>query len=262
MTIIAVDDEPLALLDLKETLLEAAPDCRPFCFTSPKMAVEYAEKNRAEVALLDIEMGPWDGFRLALELKALQPDMRIVFVTSHEKYAIDAFRIHATGYLLKPVASEAIKRELTFIYGENLQHRGKRVRIQTFGGFDVFVDGERLNFKRAKAKELLACLVDRKGVSITTREACAILWEDKPYNSAQKSYYQTIAAELKAALRGVGADNILVKTRNSLAIRPEHLDCDSYRFMEGDPSSISSYRQNYMSCYSWAEFSIGQLERR
>ena len=213
MTIIAVDDEPLALLDLKETLLEAAPDCRPFCFTSPKKAVEYAEKNRAEVALLDIEMGPWDGF-------------------------------------------------LTFIYVENLQDRGKRVRIQTFGGFDVFVDGERLNFKRAKAKELLACLVDRKGVSITTREACAILWEDKPYNSAQKSYYQTIAAELKAALRGVGADNILVKTRNSLAIRPEHLDCDSYRFMEGDPSSISSYRQNYMSCYSWAEFSIGQLERR
>ena len=125
MTIIAVDDEPLALLDLKETLLEAAPDCRPFCFTSPKKAVEYAEKNRAEVALLDIEMGPWDGFRLALELKALQPDMRIVFVTSHEKYAIDAFRIHATGYLLKPVASEAIKRELTFIYGENLQDRGK-----------------------------------------------------------------------------------------------------------------------------------------
>ncbi len=262
MTFIAVDDEPLALLDLKEALLEAAADCKPVCFTSPKKAMEYAENNLVEVAFLDIEMGAWDGFRLAVKLKALQPEIKIVFVTSHEKYAIDAFRIHATGYLLKPVAAEEIKRELTFIYGNNLQDRGKRVRVQTFGGFDIFVDGERLNFKRAKAKELLACLVDRKGVSITTREACAILWEDKPYNAAQKSYYQTIAAELKAALRGAGADNILLKTRNSLAIRPELLDCDSYRFMEGDPRAINSYRQDYMSCYSWAEFSIGQLERR
>ena len=167
-----------------------------------------------------------------------------------------------TGYLLKPVEVEAVKRELDFIYAASRREDGKRVRVQTFGGFDVFVDGELLNFKRAKSKELLACLVDRRGGSITTREACAVLWEDKPYDAVQKSYYQTIAAELKAALRRAGADNILVKNRNSLAIKPELLDCDSYRLMEGEPRAICSYRQNYMPCYSWAEFSIGQLEHR
>ena len=103
------------------------------------------------------------GLELALELKRLQPGVHIIFVTGFSQYAVDAFAMHASGYLLKPATEEAVLRELTFLYQE--REAGARVRVKTFGGFDVYVDGEPLRFGRAKSKELFAYLVDRRGTS-------------------------------------------------------------------------------------------------
>ncbi|MFR5601364.1 MAG: response regulator [Lachnospiraceae bacterium] len=261
MKYILVDDEPLALKDMEETILEVDPGCSPACFGRPREAMDYARDHKIDVAFLDIEMGSLSGITLAKVLKEIQPEISIIFVTSHVQYAVEAFSIHASGYLLKPVAKEDMMRELTFLYGDVNSGPGKRVVVKTFGGFEVLVDDIPLNFKRAKSKELLAILIDKKGVSVTTREACALLWEDQPYGSAQKSYFQTVVAELKQTLRQAGIEDFMVKKWNSLSIRPEMADCDSYRFMEGDAAAVNSYRHDYMSCYSWAEFSIGKMER-
>ena len=259
MRFLLVDDEPLALQDLAEAVKKVSPESELACFITVREALNYAKGHSIDVSFLDIEMGKINGITLAKELKELQPEMAVVFVTSHVQYALEAFQIHATGYLLKPVDENDLKKELTFIYPE--EKESKKIQVKTFGGFDVFVNGKALVFKRAKAKELLALLVDKKGNSITTREGCAVLWEDKPYGSVEKSYYQTIMSELRRTLRGAGIEELLVKQRNSLSIKPEMLDCDSYRFMEGDAKAINSYRHDYMSCYSWAEFRLGELEK-
>ena len=187
--------------------------------------------------------------------------MHIIFVTSHEQYALGAFQIHATGYLMKPATAEDIARELTFLYGEDDDAK-RKVQVRTFGGFTVHVDGKPLECKRSKTMELLACLIDRHGAPITTREACAVLWEDKPYDTAQKNYFQSLLLDLRTTLREHGAENILVHSRNSLAIAPDQLDCDSYRFLDGDPLAINRYRHNYLPSYSWAEFRVAQMENR
>lgn len=259
MTFLIVDDEPLALESLTEAVCAAAPGCLPAAFPSPRAALEYARSNPIDTAFLDIELGSMSGLALALALKKLQPDLHIIFVTSYDHYAVDAFAIHATGYLLKPVAEADIRRELTFIYGEATVRQ--RVRVQTFGGFDVFVDGRPLSFGRAKAKELLALLVDRRGNSITTREACAVLWEDEPYTTTRKNYFQAVVSDLRTTLRSAGAGGILVKSHNALSIDPTQLDCDSYRFFDGDPQAVNSYRGDYMRNYSWAEFRMGEFDR-
>ena len=49
------------------------------------------------------------------------------------------------------------------------------------------MNGAPLAFGRAKAKELFACLIDRRGAGLTTREACSLLWEDGVYNIARKN---------------------------------------------------------------------------
>lgn len=258
MRFLLVDDEPLALQDLKEAVKKVSPESELGCFSTVREALDYAEENKIDVAFLDIEMGNVNGITLAKVLKELQPDLAVVFVTSHVQYALEAFQIHATGYLLKPVDENDLKKELDFIYPEEKE---RKIKVKTFGGFDVLVNGEALVFKRAKSKELLALLIDKRGSSITTREGCAVLWEDKPYGPVEKSYYQTIVAALRQTLKGAGIDELLVKQRNSLSIKPELLDCDSYRFMEGDAKAINSYRHDYMSCYSWAEFRLGELEK-
>ena len=261
MNVIAIDDEPLALKDLVRTLHGVMPACEPLTFATPRAALEHARREPVDVAFLDIEMPGMSGLSLAKELKDLYPDLHVVFVTSYSQYAVDAFALHATGYLLKPVHAEDLARELTFIYEHRAGTPRKRVRVQTFGGFEIFVDDAPLAFKRSKSKELLALLVDRHGGSVSAREACALLWEDAPHNASQRSYYQTIVADLRSALASVQADDVLVKAWNSLAVNPDLLDCDSYRFLEGDPAAINAYRNDYLPSYSWAEFSVGAFHK-
>lgn len=259
MNYIAVDDEPFALEDLEEAVRKAALDCVLLGFTNPGAALEYVKTKPIDAAFLDIELGSANGLVLAKQLKDLCPDAHIIFVTSHEKYAVQAFQLHATGYLMKPVTEDAVRRELTFLYGKTSAQ--KTIRVQTFGGFEVFVDGIPLQFKRAKAKELLAYLIDRRGGSVTIGEACTVLWEDSTGSSARQSYLRNLITDLRAALKSAGAEDILIKSRGRLAVDPRRLDCDSYRFLEGDPRAVNSYRHDYLPGYSWAEFSVSVLEQ-
>lgn len=257
MRFLAVDDEIYALEELEEALREASPGCELAAFTEPGRAIEYAEDNLLDTAFLDIELGSMSGIALAKKLKDIQPKIKIIFVTGYEEYAVAAFRIHASGYLTKPVTTEDIHRELTFLYGENKSRNA--VRVQTFGGFAVYVNDERLEFKRSKTTELMAYLIDRRGVPITTREACNLLWEDKPYCRERRNYFQTLMLDMRTTLKKYKVEYILSRSRNSLAIVPAEIDCDSYRFLEGDPWAVNRYRHDYLPGYSWAEFRVAEL---
>lgn len=260
MNYIAVDDEPLALEDLAEAFREAVVDCQLVLFDKPGMAVQYVRSHQVDVAFLDIELGTMSGLTLAKQLKDSSPDIHIIFVTGYEQYAVDAFQIHASGYLMKPVTAGHITRELTFLYGSSAGADDRNVRVQTFGGFAVYVNGKPLEFKRSKTKELFAYLVDRHGAPVTTREACAVIWEDKPYDTAQKNYFQSLLLDLRTTLRHQGVEDILARRHNSLAIVPERLNCDSYRFLNGDPWAVNRYRHDYLPDYSWAEFRLAEME--
>ncbi|MDO5575285.1 MAG: response regulator [bacterium] len=260
MKYMVVDDEPFALEDLEETLKEAAPDCTLYSFTFSSKALDHARTEKIDVAFLDIEMGSVNGLVLAKQLKDIQPDIHIIFVTGYEQYALAAIRMHATGYLTKPATVEDIRRELTFLYGETPKEK-QTIRVQTFGGFAVFVNEEPVIFSRAKSKELLAYLVDRRGGAVTTAGACLILWEDQLYDRKLVQYFQTIVYELRQSLRDAGIEDILIRSRNSLAINTSKIVCDSYQFMEGVPSAVNSYRNDYLLDYSWSEFSIANLEK-
>ena len=71
---------------------------------------------------------------------------------------------------------------------------------------------------------------------------------------------EDIGDALRAALAEAGAEDVLVKGFNCLSIDPERLDCDSYRFLAGDPQAVNAYRHDYLPNYCWAEFSVGVLE--
>ena len=261
MNYLAVDDERLALEDLEEAIRAVAPDCALYGYTAADKALAFVKQTPVDVAFLDIEMGSANGLVLAKQIKELCPQTHIIFVTGYEQYAVSAFQMHATGYLLKPVTREDIRRELTFLYADE-KKGARRVRVQTFGGFEVFADGKPLLFKRAKAKDLLAYLVDRRGASVTNDTICVALWENDTNMDARKGYLRVLLNELRGALRQAGAEAILDKSFNRLAIKPELLDCDFYRFLAGDPVAVNSYRYDYMPDYSWAEFSVSALEER
>lgn len=259
MNFLIVDDEPNALKELEKQIRKIVPNAGITPSRLAKTALLAARTTSFDVAFLDIELGTSNGLLLAKQLKELLPNLRIIFVTGYSQYAIDAFAIHATGYLLKPVLASDIERELKFIYGDQISD-SKRVRVKTFGNFSVLVDGKELVFKRQKSKELLAYLIERNGQSVNIHEACGILFEDTPYSRNMKNYFHTILSDLRNTLSSVSAEDILVKSYNSLSIDPGKIDCDYFRFLQGDPKAINEYRGEFMISYSWAEFSNAKLE--
>lgn len=257
MNILVTDDEVLQLKEIVSVLERLRPKAKIFPHTWPDDALKTAQQYPIDVAFLDIQTGGMTGLELAKRLKEIKPDMHIIFVTGYSQYAVDAFSIHATGYILKPVTDDAVNRELTFIYDE--YESKKRITVKTFGGFDIYVDGQLVKFGRSKSKELLAYLVDRRGSSITTGEAYAVLFEDAKDTLSGKSYFRTILHEMINTLKKVNADDILIKNRNSYAIIPDKFDCDYYRFLQGDPIAVNNFQNDYMVQYSWAEIRNAEL---
>ena len=56
------------------------------------------------------------------------------------------------------------------------------------------------------------------------------------------------------SLKAVGAEKAVVRSYNALAVNPDVLDCDYYRFKELDAGAVNAYQNEYMSQYYWADF--------
>lgn len=68
------------------------------------------QRNRPDLVFLDIDMGAWNGIQLGERIKEEYAAAVIVYVTAYEAYALEAFRVRAFHYLLKPVTEEQFQR--------------------------------------------------------------------------------------------------------------------------------------------------------
>lgn len=255
MRILAVDDERFALEALVEAIRAAAPGAEVTAFRYPDDAYEYARANICDVAFLDIEMPGISGVALALKLKETNPDINIIFETGYGNYRDAAFDMHASGYIVKPVTFAKVANELA-----NLRRpvaSTKRIKFQTFGNFEVLLDGEPMIFKYKKTKELLAYLVDRKGAMCTVGEMSAVLFEDDDHIT----YFKSIRADLLGAFKECGCESVIVRTYGALGIAPDEADCDYFDLLNEKPGAVRTYRGEYMSQYSWAELTHAYLDK-
>ena len=259
MKIICVDDERQALQD-------ALAQCRSIPeveqadgFESGEEALEWLANHPADIALLDINMPGMDGIELAIRIREMRPETVVIFLTAYSQYAVQAFSIHASGYLLKPADRDKLAAE--FAHAQLHRHRPEKARIEarTFGGFDLFVDGKLAFFRKAKCKELLAFLIDRQGSAVTRAEVFSALWEDRVYDRPMQKQLDTVIRLLRETLREYGIEEIFSMKSGSMCIVPEMISCDAYRLFSGDADAVNSYHGSYMSSYSWASVTEGYL---
>lgn len=255
MRILCVDDEPLMLKMLEMAIRDAKPDADITAHKKQSDLLEDARKNGCDIAFLDIHMRGMNGVELAKELKAVNPKMNIIFVTGYSEYAGQAMSLHASGYIMKPVTKEKIEAELSDLRFPIVPKSNALLRVQCFGNFDVFLpDGSHMRFERQRSKEVFAYLVHRQGSSCTTREIAAALFEDEPFDKKQQNHVQQLIHAMIKNLKESGAESAVVRSYNALAVNPEVLDCDYYRFKELDAGAVNSYQNEYMSQYYWADF--------
>jgi two-component SAPR family response regulator len=206
-------------------------------------------------------MAGMDGITLAYELKKTNPNINIIFATGFSEFMKQGFDMHASGYLLKPVTPEAVKREMDNLRNPvTKEETAKRVKVVTFGNFEVFVDNELVKFERKQSKEIFAYLIDKRGTSATYAELAAMLWEDGEYDRTRQKNLQVYIASLAKTLNATGVRDLILKGRTGIIVNTKLVDCDYYRFLSGDTKAINSFTGQYMSAYSWAEFTTGYLD--
>lgn len=254
MIVIAVDDERFALENLTESIRQASAEAQIHSFRYGEDALAFARVNRVDVAFLDVEMLSMNGVELAEQLKLYHPDVNIIFATGYGHYRDAAFDLHASGYLTKPITPEKIKKELTQL--RRPVQNVKRVRIRAFGNFEVFIDGIAVNFKYSKTKEMLAYLVDRKGALCTNGEIMAILFED---DNGHESYFRSLRKDLTDVLEAALCSEILIQQRGMIGIVPGLVECDYYNWCNGNTSAGNAYHGEYMTQYSWSEYTNAAL---
>lgn len=110
--LVIVDDNRAVLsynlLILKETVTGAVITG----FNWPQQAIEYARTNRIDLAFLDIEMGTASGLDLCSTLIEINPCTKVIYLTAYPEYSLNAWDTDASGFLVKPLTPESIRRQL------------------------------------------------------------------------------------------------------------------------------------------------------
>ena len=256
--VLAVDDEVLQLNKLIKSINGALPNAEVIAFSSIPEIESWIERDgKPDVAFLDIELGSISGMIIAKMLQKKNPQLNIIFVTGYLEYAPQAINMRASGYVSKPVTEEKIKIEM-----ENLRfpmpkpNTNKKITVRCFGKFEVLKDGVPLKFKREKAKELFAYLIDKNGTVCSPREISAVLWEEDKFD-----YLRKLTQELRETLSEVGASDVFVCGFKRYRIEPNLIECDYYDYLLDRPYAIKEFRGIYMEQYSWAEETLATLLR-
>lgn len=247
MKILLVDDEELQLIRLENACKKVMPNSEFFSFTNPIKVVE--SNINFDLAFLDIEMPGLNGIQLAKKLKSINPKIKIIFVTAYNNYALDAYRVHASGYITKPVNENKIKVEIDELDNAINLKSEKKLQVKCFGNFEIFHNGSPVKFSYQKSKEVFAYLIDREGSSINVNELNAVLWEED-----HKSYLRNLIADIKQSLKSIDCEDVFVKKFNGYSIDVNKIDCDAYEYKKDNPDAVRLYRGEYMIQYPWASF--------
>lgn len=253
MKAICVDDEAI-LLRVLEKAVSQSPDIENVAkFSNGKAAIEYAKNNPLDIAFLDIEIHKMTGIELAVELRKIHPKLFVVFCTGYDHYALDAFKIHANGYLTKPIYAADVQEQIDNIKKMAGFEDNEKLTVQCFGNFEIFYRNEPVSFKRNKSKELLAYLIDRRGATVSAGQITAALWEDESNEKKLKNYFYQVQHDLKLSLSEIGMEDVLIKNANGYAVNTDLLDCDYYKYLDDNEQIQIPPGSGYMFQYSWAE---------
>lgn len=202
MKAILVDDEPLALIGLQKTIEREVSDIEVVAtYSNPNDVVAGVLAQRPDVVFLDIHMPEIDGLNLGRQIQAVVPGIEIVFVTSYDRYAVDAFELYALDYIMKPVERDRFRQTVHRIKEKlNLKSAVKtqdtkspiiccfhQIQFQLPG-----MDAQPIKWRTSKAQELFAYLLHHRDRTVHRSVLLELLWPDLEEAKAAHQLYTTI----------------------------------------------------------------------
>ena len=245
---------------VREMISALRPDAELRLFDSGLTALADARKQEADIAVIDTELPELGGLDFGQYLQELYPDVNLIYLSSDKAAGYTALRQHASGILSKPVAEPELVRELEDLRHPSEMKNHKRLFAQTFGNFELFVDGKPIAFKYNRTKELVAVLINNRGAQTSNGEIIANLWEDDGDPEKKASYLSNLRQDLQNTFTKLKLNGIILKQRGSLAIATDRIECDLYDWLEKKQESKYHYLGDYMNQYSWPEVMHAELD--
>ncbi len=208
LRVFLVDDEDPARERLKELLGDIAPQLPTELAGEARNGLEAIERipaSGARVVLLDIRMPGMDGIETARHLCAMDAPPAVIFVTAHDKHALQAFEVNALDYLLKPVRAERLAAALRKAApapapaNEQLARAAQAPR-------DYISAVERNRIVLVPVRDVLFLRAEQKYVTLRTREREHLI--EEPLVALEREFADTFvrvhrnALVARAAIRG------------------------------------------------------------
>jgi two-component system, LytTR family, response regulator len=164
LKVILVDDEPPANEVLEALLKQNCPNVEiaEIC-TSTARAREAIIRHRPDVVFLDIAMPGESGIDFLMRLGEF--DFEVILASAYSEYAIDAFRLSAVDYILKPLSPEPVKSAVE--KAANRRHQSREIErykllfdlLQGHGG-RMMLPGHRGSHEVVRIADIIYCKAD------------------------------------------------------------------------------------------------------
>lgn len=110
MKAIIIEDEPLSIAELRNTLAEVAPHIEVVATASSVAeAAEVVARVDHDLIFMDIHLGDGNGFDI---FRRVGINVPVIFITAYDNYALKAFENKGIDYLLKPFGREDLRRAI------------------------------------------------------------------------------------------------------------------------------------------------------
>jgi two-component system response regulator AlgR len=207
LRVFLVDDEAPARERLKLLLEDIAPQVSTQVVGEARHGLEALQKipqSGAQVVLLDIKMPGMDGLEVARHLANLEPPPAVVFVTAHDKHAVEAFDLNALDYLLKPVRAERLTAALRKAPGAGPAKEQLARAAQAPREYISVLERNRIVL--IPVRDILFLRAEQKYVTLRTRELEHLI--EEPLVALEREFAETFvrihrnSLVSRAAIRG------------------------------------------------------------
>ncbi|MDP5275293.1 response regulator [Chengkuizengella axinellae] len=201
LKVMIVEDEK-PILELIEMLINKNQQLSIIgSFVNPIEALKEFPLLKPDVVFLDIEMPKMTGLQLAEKMLEINENIQIVFLTAYRQYALDAFKVHAVDYIMKPIRPNSIDRitdRLMKIH-ELLSFKTELkethfVSLKCLGTFEVRNNDNKtlVKWPTKKTEELFSYLLMHHDQIVTKWKLIDLFWAELEESRAIQNLYNTI----------------------------------------------------------------------
>lgn len=259
MKAILIDDEYYALKGLEMELLELGDIDVVGMYEDESIALEEVEKLKPDIVFLDINMPEIKGTSLFTQIKKVCPLTQIVFVTAYDEYAVEAFELDASDYIVKPIRKERLQKTIERLKSnyktEQKLSDSNKMYIKCLGAFSIKINGRvlNINWRTKKVEELIAYLACCRGEFISKTKIAGVLWSDLETSKSKSNLYLTYHY-LKKQSEQHGFDFPIESIKGKMRIRMEEVDVDIDRFIKDVENIDRINKENIHKAYEILRF--------